>query len=79
MRTQPQLEIYADDVKASHGASTGMIDESSLFYMQQRCISKEQGKRLLIRAFLQDVIDTITDEDKKTASIDAVDRIVEKL
>jgi len=39
MRTQPRLEIYADDVKAGHGASTGRLDESALFYMQQRCIS----------------------------------------
>ena len=79
MRTQPELEIYADDVKASHGASTGQLDESSLFYMQQRCISKEQGRRLLIRAFMQDITDGIKDEKIKQASIDAIDGIVEKL
>lgn len=62
MRTRPQLEIYADDVKASHGASTGQLDESSLFYMQQRGISPEVGRQLLIEAFLNEIIDTIQDE-----------------
>lgn len=61
MRTRPQLEIYADDVKASHGASTGQLDESSLFYMQQRCIDPETGRKLLLQAFLNEVVDTIDD------------------
>jgi Fe-S cluster assembly protein SufD len=44
MVTEPQLEIYADDVKASHGATTGQLDESALFYMQQRCIGREAAR-----------------------------------
>ena len=44
MRTQPQLEIYADDVQATHGASTGQLDESALFYMQQRGIHSFIGR-----------------------------------
>lgn len=62
MRTRPQLEIYADDVKASHGATTGQLDESALFYMQQRGLSPETARQLLIAAFMKDVVNTITDE-----------------
>lgn len=72
MRTRPQLEIYADDVKASHGATTGQLDESALFYMQQRGLSPEQGRRLLLQAFMADVIDTITDEAQR-------DRLLQKI
>ena len=57
MRTQPQLEIYADDVQATHGASTGQLDETALFYMQQRGISVEEAKLLLEFAFINEVID----------------------
>ena len=76
MRTRPQLEIYADDVKASHGASTGQLDESSLFYMQQRCLSREEGRRLLLRAFMADVVDTVEDEKKRQELMDAIDGII---
>ncbi len=56
MRTRPQLIIYADDVKASHGATTGQLDENALFYMQQRGISKETAQQLLLQAFVKDVL-----------------------
>lgn len=56
MRTRPQLVIYADDVKASHGASTGQLDETALFYMQQRGIGIETAKQMLLKAFVQDVL-----------------------
>lgn len=62
MRTQPKLEIYADDVKATHGASTGQLDESALFYMQQRGISKQKARQLLVNAFMREIVDTISDE-----------------
>ena len=62
MRTQPKLEIYADDVKATHGASTGQLDESALFYMQQRGISKQKARQLLVGAFMREIVDTISDE-----------------
>lgn len=62
MRTQPQLEIYADDVKATHGASTGQLDESALFYMQQRGISKQKARQLLVGAFMKEVIEAISDQ-----------------
>ena len=65
MRTQPQLEIYADDVKATHGASTGQLDESALFYMQQRGIDKQKARQLLVNAFMKEVIEKISDEKIK--------------
>ena len=59
MYTQPQLEIYADDVKCSHGATVGQLDENALFYMQQRGISLKEARLLLMFAFVNEVIDHI--------------------
>ncbi len=59
MQTQPMLEIYADDVKCSHGATVGQLNDSALFYMQQRGIPREEAKRLLQTAFVREVIDNI--------------------
>ena len=81
MRTQPQLEIYADDVKATHGASTGQLDESALFYMQQRGIDKEKARQLLVNAFMREIVDTISDERMKELMnerlLNAIDGVVE--
>jgi Fe-S cluster assembly protein SufD len=62
MLTEPQLEIYADDVKASHGATTGQLDEAALFYMQQRCVDRDTASKLLLQAFFDEVLRTLTDE-----------------
>ena len=59
MYTQPQLEIYADDVKCSHGATVGQLNEDALFYMQQRGISFIEARQLLMRAFVGEVIDGV--------------------
>ena len=59
MYTQPQLEIYADDVKCSHGSTVGQLDDAALFYMQQRGISAREARLLLMFAFVNEVIDTI--------------------
>ena len=59
MRTKPQLEIYADDVKCSHGATIGSLDETAKFYMQARGISEEEARLLLMFAFTNDVIENI--------------------
>lgn len=69
MRTRPQLEIYADDVKASHGASTGQLDETALFYMRQRGVDVETAKKLLIGAFLYEIVNTIEDESQRNEVI----------
>ncbi len=59
MRTKPQLEIYADDVKCSHGATIGQLDETAKFYMQSRGISESEARLLLMYAFTIDVIENI--------------------
>lgn len=54
--TKPQLEIYADDVKCTHGATIGQIDEDEIFYLQSRCIPKKQAISLLSHGFAEDVL-----------------------
>jgi Fe-S cluster assembly protein SufD len=56
MRTKPQLEIYADDVKCSHGATVGQLDETALFYLMQRGINKKEARLMLMFAFANDVL-----------------------
>ena len=77
MRTQPQLEIYADDVKATHGASTGQLDESALFYMQQRGIDKQKARQLLVNAFMKDVLATISDDELREQLLNSIDGVVQ--
>ena len=77
MRTQPQLEIYADDVQATHGASTGQLDETALFYMQQRGIDKEKARQLLVGAFMKEVIEAISDEALREQLLNAIDGEIE--
>lgn len=60
--TKPQLEIYADDVVCSHGATIGQLDQKSLFYFQSRGIKKEDARRLLTFAFVNEVVDRISFE-----------------
>lgn len=59
MHTSPQLEIYCDDVKCSHGAATGQLDANALFYMRTRGIPEAQAQAMLRQAFMADVIDTV--------------------
>ena len=64
--SKPELEIYADDVKCSHGSSTGNIDQNSIFYLMSRGLSKEQANRMLVEGFLNEAIETITDLNIKS-------------
>lgn len=59
MNTKPQLEIYADDVKCSHGTTTGKLNEEALFYLQSRGIPKEAARTLLLYAFAEEVVRNI--------------------
>ena len=59
MYTQPMLEIYADDVKCSHGSTVGQMDEAALFYMRQRGIDEAEARMLLKAAFITEVIESI--------------------
>ena len=60
---KPELEIYADDVKCSHGSSSGSIDQESIFYLRSRGINEQQAKRLMIEGFLAEVINKVKNED----------------
>ncbi|WP_114748877.1 Fe-S cluster assembly protein SufD [Pleomorphovibrio marinus] len=62
INTKPQLEIWADDVKCSHGCTTGQLDEEALFYLRTRGISKENAKALLLYAFAGEVLEKINHE-----------------
>ena len=59
--TRPQLEIYADDVKCTHGATVGQIDEAALFYLRSRAIDEQTARGFLIFGFAHDIIDRISD------------------
>ncbi len=59
MNSKPQLEIFADDVKCSHGATVGKLDEDAKFYLKTRGIGEEAATAMLIHAFASDVIKTI--------------------
>ena len=62
---KPELEIYADDVKCSHGSASGSLDENSIFYLMSRGLDQKTAKELLINGFLLDVVEKITDEEIK--------------
>ena len=57
--TKPQLEIYADDVKCTHGATVGQLNEESIFYLRARGIGAETARRMLIHAFAGEIIDRV--------------------
>lgn len=62
MNAKPELEIFADDVKCSHGTTTGQFDEEAIFYLQARGISKKTAKEMLIEAFMDEVYNEIENE-----------------
>ena len=74
MFTQPQLEIYADDVKCSHGATVGQLDDKALFYMRQRGIPEQEARMMLMLAFVGEVIGKVELEPLR----DRLYRLVEK-
>ena len=76
VNAKPQLEIWADDVKCSHGATSGQLDEESLFYLQSRGIGYNEARALLTYAHAADVADHITNDDVRTQ---VERRIAEKL
>ena len=59
INAKPQLEIFADDVKCSHGCTIGQLDDEALFYMQQRGIPEKEGKALLMFAFANTVLESV--------------------
>jgi Fe-S cluster assembly protein SufD len=65
VNSKPELEIYADDVKCSHGSTTGQLDEEALFYLRARGLSKESARAVLVNAFAADVLEHISVESVK--------------
>ena len=63
--TKPELEIYADDVKCSHGSTSGNIDEDAVYYLMTRGLSKKEATKLIIKGFLNDVVSEIEDSEVK--------------
>ncbi len=72
VHTKPQLEIWADDVKCSHGCTVGQIDEDALFYLRTRGIDGNTAKAMLLYAFASEVTETLPDEELKTYLSDLI-------
>ena len=70
--SKPELEIYADDVKCSHGSASGSINEDSIFYLMSRGLDYKVARNLLINGFLLDVVEKITDEQIKKLIINII-------
>jgi Fe-S cluster assembly protein SufD len=71
--TKPQLEIFANDVKCSHGTSTGKVDEEAMFYLKSRGIGEERARKLLLHAFAGEVVEKISDEAFKQEILDKLE------
>ena len=74
VNTKPQLEIFADDVKCSHGATIGQIDEEARFYLKSRGIGEEAANAILIHAFASDVIKSMKIESVRNYSEDILSK-----
>jgi Fe-S cluster assembly protein SufD len=72
INAKPQLEIYADDVKCSHGATVGALDEAQLFYLRARGIPAGQARAMLIEAFLTEAIEGVTNPLAQAALAEAM-------
>lgn len=74
MYSKPQLEIYADDVKCSHGLTTGQLDEEALFYLRSRGLSKDVARLLLMQAFMAEVLDHVRIDSLRERLEDLVEK-----
>lgn len=77
--TKPQLEVYADDVKATHGAAVGRLNQDELFYLQSRGIPKSESVSMLAQAFIDDILFQITDADARTYARSLADARFQKM
>lgn len=77
--TKPQLEIYADDVKASHGSTIGQLDADALFFLRARGIDEAEAKLLLTRAFARSIVDGIKNEEARALVAQQVDAVLSAL
>jgi Fe-S cluster assembly protein SufD len=76
VNTKPQLEIFADDVKCTHGAAIGQLDEDALFYLKARGISAIDARNMLIHAFAGDVLDGVKSDEVREAAMRRVEEIL---
>ena len=74
MDTKPELEIYTDEVKCSHGATTGQLDRDALFYLQARGVPRDTARQILITAFAREIVERIQTADL----LGHVERILDK-
>ena len=70
VNTNPQLEIFADNVECAHGSTIGQLDSSALFYLTSRGLGRETATNLLLSGFINDVIEGVSDEGLKKESED---------
>ena len=78
VNTKPQLEIWADDVKCSHGCTVGQMDDEAIFYLMSRGISRKDSISLLLSAFSSEIIEKITDEKMKSLFTELIKKQLEK-
>ena len=71
---KPELEIFADDVTCGHGATTGALDESLLFYLRARGLSEKEAQALLIQAFVGEAIESVANDALRELAISAAER-----
>ena len=64
--TKPELDVYADDVKAAHGAAIGQLNDEELFYIQSRCISKDAAMAMLVHGHMEEIIETVKSESLRS-------------
>ena len=79
VKSNPQLEIFADDVECAHGSTFGQLDKDALFYLQARGLKKPLAKKMLIHAFLADVFENIENKELKNELLNNVDRKIQSL
>ncbi len=74
--TKPQLEIYADDVKCSHGATVGQLEPDALFYLQSRGIGRDEARRMLLRAFASEILEALPEDSARDAMDSRLDALL---
>jgi Fe-S cluster assembly protein SufD len=79
MNSKPELEIYADDVKCSHGSTSGMLDDEQLFYLRSRGVPADQARSLLIKAFVMEVVERLSDSSIRSLLNEQIDTWLSKL
>jgi Fe-S cluster assembly protein SufD len=74
INSKPQLEIFADDVKCSHGATTGQINPDEIFYLRARGISEYEAKKLLLSAYAHEIIDEVKNEELRSLMVKVLEK-----